>query len=68
MKKKYKNIIFVSLIVIFIMTMLFNKEIEIIYYSLKTGDHIDYYESSPYSLIAVNEERGTLLSDELLRV
>jgi len=46
-------------IAIFIMTMLFNKEIEIIYYCLITGDHIDYYEPSHYSLIAVNEEKDT---------
>ncbi len=59
MNKKYKNILFISLISIFKMTMLFDKEIEIIYYSLLTGEHIDYYESSKYSLIAVNEEKDT---------
>ncbi len=56
MKKKYLRLSLISVVFIFILILLFSKEIEVICYSLLTGDQIDYYEASNHSLIAVNED------------
>ena len=56
MKKKHFFKILIFLLVIIILVLLFNKELELIGYSILTGDRIDYYEPGIFSFIAVNEK------------